>query len=273
MPPKPPGPSVCGDHTCSSDETCVSCPDDCGPCEACAAAPSCTSAVGVPANPAHRDDLDKGIDHPMPDMAGTDMMSMPPPPPFSGNCASPQLRVRLSKITVNKYGGTLYCIVTASDGVREEVVLTQRTKDLKDGESSYFDPGLATFWGGKDLQTTQNNLTLTVDCYKVGSDAWGKALGALSMAAGQQNTGPYGWAFGIASAGAAAAAAAADATSGDEHHLNQQETIDRSTLLDLTNGRTWELRDSGGCGLLCNWDWVVTVETWGCAATTPGNPS
>src|SRR5687767_1785446 len=52
--------AVCGDDVCSTGETCMSCHDDCGDCPACAAAPSCTDAVGVPSAPLHRYDLDVG---------------------------------------------------------------------------------------------------------------------------------------------------------------------------------------------------------------------
>ena len=63
----------CGDGVCSPEENCSSCVDDCAACPACAAAPSCTGAPGVPASPEPRDDLDRGVDHPVPDMAGLDM--------------------------------------------------------------------------------------------------------------------------------------------------------------------------------------------------------
>ena len=278
-PPPPPAPVVCGDNVCSVGETCTSCEKDCGACPACQAAPSCTDSVGVPAMPTERQDLDRGVDHPPPDMAGSDMGSpLTPPPAYAGNCDAAQLRVRLKSLKVTKHGGQLYCLVTASDGVREEVVLSQKTKALSDGDTSYFDPTLTTFWGGAGLQTTTNNLTLTYGCYEIGSDAWSSALGALSGAAGMANSGPYGWAFGIASAGAAAAAAAAKATEGDTQRLNDQQTIDRAQLLDLTNGRSWQVRQTGSCGSLgpintCTYDWTLTLETWGCAAVKLAPPT
>jgi hypothetical protein len=275
--PTPPAPK-CGDNVCNGAETCLSCEQDCGACPKCAAAPSCTDAVGVPAMPTPRDDLDHGVDHPTPDMAGSDMgpaMSTPPPS-YTADCSAPQLRVRLKSLTATKHGGVLYCLVTASDGLREEVVLSQKTKQLNDGDTNYFDPTLTTFWGGKELQSTSNNLTLTYGCYEVGSDAWSSALNALSGAAGSaSSSGPYGWAFGIASAGAAAAAAAAKATEGDTQRLSDQQTIDHAQLLDLTNGRTWQIRQKGSCGSLglCQYDWTLILETWGCAATKMAPPS
>jgi hypothetical protein len=41
-------------------------------------------------------------------------------------------------------------------------------------------------------------------------------------------------------------------------------------MLDLTNGRTWALRESGWDGLT-HWDWQVSVESWGCANGHPGS--
>src|SRR4051812_12666135 len=35
-------PSICGDLACTGDETCVTCPNDCGQCPVCNAAPSCS---------------------------------------------------------------------------------------------------------------------------------------------------------------------------------------------------------------------------------------
>ncbi len=262
-----PAPARCGDQVCNGDETCTSCPDDCGTCRSCSAAPSCTDAVGVPSMPLHRYDLDVNTTvHP-------DMYTAP-----SGddaNCGDAQLRLRIASITTTKGGGTLYCIVSASDGLHSEAAITTKTRSLNDGDSNYFDPAVGVIWGQKDLAKTTDNLTITYDCYVVGSDAWAKALMALGNAAQQAGgiAGPYGWAFGIGASAAAAAAAAAAATSGDEHRFNVQQTIDRRTLLDLTNGRTWDVRGSGKCGVFCSWDWTVAVESWGCAAFKMAPPS
>jgi hypothetical protein len=79
--------------------------------------------------------------------------------------------------------------------------------------------------------------------------------------------GPYGWAFGTASAAAAAAAAAVTATNGDDHLFNAQQTIAKSELLDLTNGRTWSIDEGGGSDWTLNaWNWQIAIESWGCAA-------
>jgi len=251
--------STCGDSKCTGTETCLSCHDDCGDCPQCNAAPSCTDAVGVPANPSHRVDLDKGI------MSTVDGGGAPDVDDH--NCKEPQLRIRAASIKASKDSGALYCIITASDGTNSEVAITTKTKDLKDGETNYFDPTVGVFWGQKALVKTSTNLTITYDCWHVGSDAWSKALSALSSGAMMAGgiAGPYGWAFGAAGAAAAAAASAAASTSGDDHLFNMQQTIDRKTLIDLTNGRTWDIHESGSCGTFCTFDWTLTVESWGCA--------
>src|SRR5262249_24761682 len=167
---------TCGDQRCNGNETCLTCPGDCGACLACSAAPSCTDALGVPASPTRRYDLDVNATD-TPDLAGT-----PPAQPAGNDCTDPQIRVRIAKINVAKGGGKLYCIVSASDGARSEVAITTKTRDLGDNEANYFDPTVAMFWGQKTLATTTDNLTITYDCFKVGSDAWAKALQALSDA-------------------------------------------------------------------------------------------
>jgi len=262
--PLPPAP-ICGDSICNNNETCLTCQQDCGPCPACAAAPSCTDSLGVPSSTNHRYDLDINAAS-TPDLGGASDGG-----PSGNDCGDAQLRLRIAKVSVSKGGGELYCIVSATDGAKSEVALTTKTKSLGDNDAHYFDPTVAVFWGQKDLSKTTDNLTITYDCFKVGSDAWAKALQALSDAAMKAGgiAGPYGWAFGAGSAAAAAAAAAAASASGDEHRFNAQQTIDRKTLLDLTNGRTWDVRQTGGCGVFCSFDWTVTVESWGCAPWHP----
>ena len=96
------------------------------------------------------------------------------------DCKDPQLRLRIERVTVRKGGGQLYCVMSATDGASSEVALTTKTKSLGDGESHYFDPQVAVFWGQTALRPTTNNLTLTYNCLKVGSDAWQKALAFLA---------------------------------------------------------------------------------------------
>ena len=53
----------------------------------------------------------------------------------------------------------------------------------------------------------------------------------------------------------------------DDLKLNAQQTIAKSEILDLTNGRVWNVRQSGGSEILFDaWDWELQIERWGCAA-------
>lgn len=259
-------PAVCGDGRCGGGETCLSCREDCGACPTCGAAPSCTEAAGVPTTTMPRADLDVGTD------AASSGDGAMPTPPNDVNCREPQLRLRVEKVSVHKGGGQIYCIISGTDGAASEVALTTKTKDLDDDEAHFFDPSVAVFWGLKSLAKTSGNLTVTYDCFKVGSDSWAKALEAMGEASAKAGgyAGPYGWAFGAGAVAAAAAASAAQAASGDEHRLNVQQTIDRAALLDLTNGRTWQVRQTGDCGVFCDWDWTLTIQAWGCADVYPG---
>jgi hypothetical protein len=193
------------------------------------------------------------------------------PAPSGDDCKNAQLKMRIKSVTVNKNGGQYYCILTATDGAHSEAALTDLTKDLGDGVSNAFDPSVGLFWGQKDLVDSANNVTVTYKCYlsKKGLQAWSDALKAMGDSAMQNggNGGQYGWAFGIGSAAAdAAAAAAKTAAANDDERLVEQQTIDRTMLLGLTNGRTWDIHKSrknvfGGV----DYELTLTVESWGCA--------
>ena len=82
--------------------------------------------------------------------------------------------------------------------------------------------------------------------------------------------GPYGWAFGLGSVAASIVGSALGASGGDEVWLNVQQTIDADAMLELTNGRIWQIRQTGrGTTALEEWDWMLEVEAWGCADPRP----
>jgi hypothetical protein len=267
------GPARCGDGICDNGETCTSCADDCGLCRMCSAAPSCSNAGGVPTHPATRADLDifDGVSAP----AVPDGGMSPMPQPNSSDCKAAQLRLRIAKVSVQKNGGQYFCIVSASDGSHSEAVLTDQTKNLGDGESDYFDPSIGVFWGQQALVKSADNLTITYKCYKTNPQAsdWSSVLAALGGAAMQAGgtAGMYGWAFGVGAAAADAAAAAAKAASADDERLEEQQTLDKQTLLDLTNGRSWEIHHAWGGGVfgIGAYELSITVESWGCADYQP----
>jgi hypothetical protein len=220
-------------------------------------------------NPTPRSDLNLGDDAVD---AGPDASAPPSALPGEDGCQNAQLRLRVSQITTYAGGAQVYCVISSSDGVNSEAALTTKTKSLGSGESFSFDPTSSVFWGQNSLHPTTDNLTVTYNCFKVvDNSGWAAALGALSGAAQAAGgiAGPYGWAFGAGSAAAAAAAAAVNAASGDDLQLNAQQTISKTELLDLTNGRTWTIRKSGGSKwTFSDWDWELTIESYGCADGT-----
>jgi hypothetical protein len=261
------GSPACGDGLCNGGETCETCSLDCHECPACALAPTCSNALGLPSHPTPRPDLFIGTSSPD---AGADA-GVPNALPGQNGCQNAQLRLRIAKITASSGGGTLSCIVSADDGATSEVATTTRTKKLGDKESFAFDVGTSLFWGQTDLHTTTNNLTITYNCFEiVDNTAWSSALDALGKAAQSAGgiAGPYGWAFGAAGAATQAAGAAVQANNGAKLKLNAQQTIDKGELLDLTNGRVWSIRQKGG-GWFDGWNWEIDVESWGCAHGRP----
>jgi hypothetical protein len=181
-----------------------------------------------------------------------------------------------------KYGaGNIYCIISSSDGASSEVAFTQKTGDISEGSTQYFAPETATVWGQMGLKKSTNNITVTFNCWTVKSDAAANVLNAISDAAKAAGGIPgiggpaYGWAFGLGSVAASAAAAGASAANAnDAPRFDQQQTIPASALLDLANGRTWEVRwaTKDQCWFHNCFDWTMTLQAWGCADAAPQNP-
>jgi hypothetical protein len=289
-------PGVCGDNACSKDETCITCPTDCGQCPKCDAAPSCSKGSALPAQPKPlsfeelswpRDAADAGV----PDGGF----------PSGNDCSAAQLRLRISRLEVGHQAkqvwlptGTIdgspqsyYCVVQASDGAiipasdagangTVEVALTKATASIPDHGGADFAPTDSIFWGQSGPRLTQNNLTVTYSCFQQkdpGSDSWSKVLAAAGAAAGSlAGAGPYGWAFGLGDIALTTVAAAIDASqmAGDWHIFDVTQTIDQSWLLELTNGHVWSFTRSGGeAAFKYPWSVTVYVESWGCADPRP----
>jgi hypothetical protein len=255
---------TCGDFVCNVGETCANCARDCGECPKCDLAPSCTGAVAVPTNSTHLTSFDNNSSQLYTSGAGGT-------PPSSTTCLDPKLRLRVRKATITKNGvaiGSLdmYCVIHASDGATSEVAITPVQTGLSDGTTIPFDPSVSLFWGETELHTTVNNLTITYQCLKVTDNTSVKnALAAAASAANAAGgvAGPWGWAFGLGSV-AASVAGAAIPSGGADVYLNVQQTIDRTALLDLTNGRYWEIQQNGG-SWPSRWDWTLEIESWGCS--------
>ena len=290
------GPAVCGDHTCASAESCKTCPSDCGDCPKCNLAPSCSNGLALPSQ--------------TPDVKFDDLSTPAPTPtndagaPITSTCEDAQLRLRISRIevghqakevwlptgTVSGSAQSYYCVVQASDGVivsggadagsngTVEVALTKPTAKIPDNQGADFAPADSIFWGQLGPRLTHNNLTITYSCFQQkdpGSSTWQNVLTAAGNAAGSlASAGPYGWAFGLGSIGlqVAAAAVAAANNNGDWHMFDVTQTIDRSRLIELTNGRRWSFeRDGGNKAFEYPWSMTVYVESWGCADAIPGS--
>jgi len=272
-----PGKPVCGDGVCNGTETCETCPADCGACATCDLAPGCTGASSVPAsttalasfNNAGQSSYASGID------AGVG----------SANCSDPLLKMRVSEIQIHKNGSSggmeMFCMVQADDGQSSELLITPNYMNLTDNNPPLvLSPAAGLFWGAavNGVKLSQFNITVTYQCYMVSQPtAFQNALNAVAGFAGTVAAvpgNPYGWAFGVGGAAAAAAAAATAAGSGATALLSVQQTIDSNSLLELTNGRTWIIEETGSttvdgdCGFFggCNWDWELDIEAWGCAA-------
>ncbi len=271
-------PGVCGDGYCNVNESCKTCSPDCGSCVACSLAPSCSRAAGIPTAATHLSAFDSGarqiytsgVDEETGAPLGTD---------FDGTeCVAPELRVRVRQINVVRDGvwlgsADLYCIVSASDGAHSEVAITPLQYDVGDAHPPLiFPPEASLFWGqGKSWQTL-DNLTITYQCFSaVSYESYTKVFDALQTGAKLAGgiAGPWGWAFGVGSV-AAGLVSAGIPKGQDASRINVQQTIDRSMLLELTNGRRWQVRGQGQADLLGGyWDWSLEVESWGCSGARP----
>jgi hypothetical protein len=289
-------PSVCGDDVCSPGESCKLCPNDCGECPKCNASPSCSDGAAFPSQTTELsfDELS------LPSSQAT--VGVPDGGfPVPNACGGAQLRVRLKRIAVGHQGkmiwlptGTIsgsaqtyYCLVQATDGIiasapdmgnsTVELALTPPTAQIDDNSYADFGPLNSVFWGQAGPRLTQSNLTISYSCYQqkdtASSAVWQGIFDAGSKAAGGlANAGPYGWAFGLGStvlgavSGAISSAAAA---ANDRKMFDVTQTIDKSWLLELTNGHTWSFNRNGGnqAGQY-PWSVTLTMESWGCANST-----
>jgi hypothetical protein len=214
--------------------------------------------------------------------AGSDAQTM---------CSYPLLEMRVSQIQIHQNGAPdsleMFCMVGADDGQSSQLMLTQDYMNLADNNPALvLAPAAGTFWGESvnGVKLSQFNITVTYQCYIVTQPtAFQNALTAIAGLAGAGAAipgNPYGWVFGVGGAAAAAAAAATAVGSGASQLLGVQQTIDSSALLDLTNGYTWAIEQTGStevdgdCDVFesCDWDWELDVEAWGCAAPEGQTP-
>lgn len=254
----------CGNEVCEQGEDCESCPRDCGQCPKCDLAPSCTGAVAVPTLTEHMEGWDNGDRSVYVCGEGLGV------PPSQTTCMDPQLRLRIRQVRILK-GSTsenVYCVVNADDGYHSEILVTP-LQPVASSDTVVYAPSSATFWGQTDLYRSISNLTITYQCFQNSDTQRYREVfdrieqGAIEAGAA---AGPYGWAFGIGSV-AAGIVSAALGDGADKLQVSVQQTIDAGALLELTNGRTWEIRgaDVGGVFGIGAYEWMVEIESWGCA--------
>lgn len=251
----------CGDDSCdvSNGEDCETCPGDCGECPTCGAAPTCSGAMAVPTSTEHVPECDNN------DRISYACGMNTPPHADASVCIAPELRVRVRSMHIERGGFAskkgLYCIITGEDGTHSELLLTPRAEVGSNSSDVVGSLSDSVFWGQSELFLSTSNLTLTFKCY-LGSNAatYEQILGDVADAAADNAAaaGEYGWVFGTASLASQIIGSALGAGTDDEI-LNVQQTIDKSALLDFTNGRRWTIRQDKGDPLR------LELESWGCA--------
>ncbi len=266
--------SVCGDGLCGSEENCETCPVDCGQCASCGLAPSCSNGASLPASFTPLSDLDCADTDGGSPSCGVGVDAGPPIQDTS--CLAPQLKIGLQSLNivldgVNSNSLTMFCIIQANDGHSSELIITPQFSGIPDHGPPVLVPSSeGTFWGQSTGSPVLSQFPITINyqCFEVSSNStWEAVLGAISQAAGSIagiSGNPYGWAFGIASAAAAAAEAGLMASDGATMLLDFQQTIDPSSFLEMTNGKTWTVEQSGNDNGN-NWDWILDLQSWGCS--------
>ena len=278
------GASVCGDSVCDpvAGETCSVCPIDCGSCQPCDFAPLCADSLLVPIEFTPLPEFNNNGQTNYGSGVGMGV------PPEETTCSAPRLKIQLSRVVAHKdglsFGGSggfkVFCVVEANDGKDMELILTEQMDLEGDGKSFEIEPTSGIFWGlgTSTVKQSQFNLTLNYNCYRdKDGDVWADVLKGISDAAGAGAGipgNPYGWAFGLGSV-AAAAAEAAIQKAGLTNVLSVEQRIAKESLLLLTEGRTWSVRQKGkfdsGLGSEKS-DVELVIRAWGCSTPRPLPP-
>jgi len=261
--------STCGDLSCVEEagETCETCPLDCGECPICDMAPGCTGATAVPTETEPLEEFNNGSRTNY--SCGVDLGV----PVGETDCADPQLRFRIREVQIERgffdLPRQLYCIVSAEDGTHSELMVTP----LRRVEGNRMDNNLnyrlseGLFWGQGDLYRSISNVTITFSCF-LSSDA-ARTMAVLDEIAGRagdaaEHADGYGWVFGATSVIGGLISSSLAGTP-DTRIMDVQQTIDADALLELTNGRQWDITTEMGNLDLSGHRMRLTVESWGCA--------
>jgi len=238
----------------------------------CDLAPSCTGAVAVPTSTEPLEDCDSGDRTNY--ACGLDLGA----PADDTTCLDPQLRLRIKQIRVTR-GNSIpdthaYCIVSAEDGARSELLVTRRFLVTSRDTTVNLPLSEAVFWGQGNLYRSINNVTLTYECYESKNlETYEGLFGDISDAAEgvADDADGYGWVFGTIAVAGEIISAALGAVE-DELWLSVQQTIDAGALLEMTNGRTWTIRsvDEGGAFGIGRYDFNCVLHGLvnACSTTT-----
>ncbi|AKF02980.1 hypothetical protein [Sandaracinus amylolyticus] len=263
----------CGDLFCDRPtETCETCPLDCNECPTCDMAPTCTGALAVPTSTEPLAVCDNTLEGTQRTnyACGEDLGVAP----NETTCADPQLRIRIREISIERgffdVERNLFCVISAEDGAHSELLLTTPRPVAGNRNTTTLNlrPGEGTLWGQGDLFRSISNLTITYACFLTSDTESAQGiLDAIADRAAEasEHAGEYGYVFGAVAVLGTIIGSSLGAVS-DDQILDVQQTIDAGALLEMTNGRTWEIRQQiGNLSLSGASDLRLVVESWGCA--------
>lgn len=201
----------------------------------------------------------------------------PERPAAAGTCGPPQLRMRVSQVTVHDPETLLgkdriYCLVAAEAMSGAELRVMAPTPGLGAGETHALALSEGVFWGqDESVKFPEGNLILTYNCIEQDStaeyEAFLESLGEAAAGLGGI-PGKAGWIF-TGVGGVATLLGSALAFEGDDHLMNAQQIISTDSMMEMTHGVWWTVRKSEQLVWPNRFDWELRIEAWGCAETVP----
>lgn len=186
----------------------------------------------------------------------------------------PSLSIRLAKVTVTEEDDDIandevYCSISAQAKDVQELRITPMTRALNQGESQSFSGDETVVWGQGKPREASGDITLKYDCFEkdsaAGYDAFIKAAADAAKKYGTKVVSSDN--AGYVSTGADLVATFLPqilALDSDDHLFKATQTIPAARQMELAKGATWTVRKSG-THLLSDWDWTLTMESWGCS--------
>jgi len=188
-------------------------------------------------------------------------------------CGEAKLRLAVSMITVHEEdddftNDIVYCALQAAGQAGSEVRVTPKTPNLDEGESHQFPIEKTTFWGQRGPTAALGDLTVVYDCIESDTNnGYDQLIDGIANAAEEygdtEDLGDDGWVSDNAGT-IATVVNIAIALDSDDPLFSATQTISADMQLALTNGGTWSVRREG-THLGSDWDWELTVNSWGCA--------